>query len=147
MSTNARNEDARTALTRVAQACDDMSAAWAGPKRDAIAPSDDDVYDRVMALKDSIGPTKDSRLVDVRDGLDDAAGTIQMQGGTPEKVAGMLDLVAVMAREDARPRNSLEQQAAVTASEARPAKGETPARGPSAMPPFGATLARRVTER
>lgn len=38
MSTNARNEDARTALTRVAQACDDMSAAWAGPKRDAIAP-------------------------------------------------------------------------------------------------------------
>lgn len=147
MKTPVQNEDARTALARVAQACDEMSAAWAGPRKDAIAPSDDEVYDSVMKLKDSIGSSKDHRLVDVRDGLDDAAGTIQMEDGTPEKVASMLDVVAEMAREDARPRNTLEQQAAMTTAEARSASGETPARGPSAMPPFGATVTRKGTGR
>ena len=112
----------------------------------AALPSDDVVRDAMSALIDTIPASKDARIVDLREGLDEARSVIDMELQTHKDVGRHLLAVSQMAREEAGWSRSLKDQATVAATVPDAVK-KTSAHGPSAMPPFGATLARRATER
>ena len=139
--TNKRIDGAGT-LIRVAEACDILADAWMNGKPGVAMPSHDDVRDAVSALIDTIPVSKDARIVELREGLDEARSIIDMEMQKPSDVGRYLISVSENAREQAGWSRSLSSQAAETSQDAGRNKAST-AHGPSSMPPFGATLARR----
>jgi len=146
MNASTARIDAPATLIRVAEACDVLADAWMNGKPGAAMPSDDAVRDAVSALIDTIPASKDARIVDLREGLDEARSIIDMELQTPKDVGRYLVAVSQTAREEAGWSRSLKDQAKDAATTPDAVKKAT-AHGPSAMPPFGATLARRTAER
>jgi hypothetical protein len=146
MTDTSRRIDAAATLIRVAEACDILADAWMNGRPGTAMPNDDDVRDAVSALIDTIPASRDARIVELREGLDEAKSIIDMEMQRPSDVGRYLLSVSENAKEQAGWTRSLSNQAAETSQDAGRNKAST-AHGPSSMPPFGATLARRDTGR